>query len=537
MAEKIVREVLTKFVGDSTSYVSATDKATKSTVKLDAAQDEQIKNTEKQSMSMQKLGKGLDSVDKLLGNMIPGLRQVNAGFKGAEKAAVTFGKSTKLAIASTGVGALVLVIGSLIAKFSELKDKSADDMTFMESKIFSIGTAITDGIGAAITWVTGLFNDFVGFVAPALKAEMDAYDARQKAQQQQKKEQEGLIAQAETALALSKARGESTQQQIAAERELLNLQLANAKTSEDIVKLAIQKAALDKKEADEKKRLADEAEAKRTAASQAAVAAEQARTQAIYEQQAAREAREKELADTVNRVTKGWEEGTEILNTTIDLTEELTEAEKKLGEEAYKSAKRGVESRKELSDASSELVNISLGAIKEFSANRIVDATAAAAMAILRVWEGPGGVLVKLAQSAVVAFQTAKQINAMKAADSQLKTSFEDGGIIPAHTGGMITGRRHYQGGVKFRVGGHVNEAEGGEYIVNRRATARFLPLLERINKKYADGGVVARTEDQFSMVAETIRKASADARPVLVLETLRRAEANLAVVENLARR
>ena len=78
--------------------------------------------------------------------------------------------------------------------------------------------------------------------------------------------------------------------------------------------------------------------------------------------------------------------------------------------------------------------------------------------------------------------------------------------------GGMIEGASHEQGGVPFTVAGRAGfEAEGGEFIVNKRATEAFLPMLERINsfgnssipvqrQAFANGGVVpqggGRTDD-----------------------------------------
>jgi hypothetical protein len=51
--------------------------------------------------------------------------------------------------------------------------------------------------------------------------------------------------------------------------------------------------------------------------------------------------------------------------------------------------------------------------------------------------------------------------------------------------GGMLQGASHSAGGIQI-------EAEGGEYIVNKRSTAQWLPLLEAINKpKFAEGGQV----------------------------------------------
>ena len=50
-------------------------------------------------------------------------------------------------------------------------------------------------------------------------------------------------------------------------------------------------------------------------------------------------------------------------------------------------------------------------------------------------------------------------------------------------SGGLVQGRRHSEGGVPFSVAGVGGyEMEGGEYVVNRKATARFFPILELIN-------------------------------------------------------
>lgn len=57
--------------------------------------------------------------------------------------------------------------------------------------------------------------------------------------------------------------------------------------------------------------------------------------------------------------------------------------------------------------------------------------------------------------------------------------------------GGLLQGKSHKEGGIAV-------EAEGGEFIINKRSTSKYLPLLEAINesgrRKFADGGVVAPT-------------------------------------------
>ena len=61
--------------------------------------------------------------------------------------------------------------------------------------------------------------------------------------------------------------------------------------------------------------------------------------------------------------------------------------------------------------------------------------------------------------------------------------------------GGMVEGPSHAQGGVKFNVGGRVNELQGGEAVINTKSTAMYTPLLSAINvagggRKFALGGI-----------------------------------------------
>lgn len=64
--------------------------------------------------------------------------------------------------------------------------------------------------------------------------------------------------------------------------------------------------------------------------------------------------------------------------------------------------------------------------------------------------------------------------------------------------GGLVQGPSHAQGGVPFTVQGQPGyEMEGGEFIVNKKASSLHRDLLERINnstKKFAQGGLVTPT-------------------------------------------
>ena len=85
--------------------------------------------------------------------------------------------------------------------------------------------------------------------------------------------------------------------------------------------------------------------------------------------------------------------------------------------------------------------------------------------------------------------------------------------------GGIVNGPSHDQGGVPFTVQGRGGyEMEGGEYIVNKRATSMHRDLLDRINKsgkmnptvgrmKFAEGGLVSspmnESVDYLKAIAE----------------------------------
>jgi hypothetical protein len=60
--------------------------------------------------------------------------------------------------------------------------------------------------------------------------------------------------------------------------------------------------------------------------------------------------------------------------------------------------------------------------------------------------------------------------------------------------GGMLEGRSHNQGGIRTAMG----ELEGGEFVINRRSTAAFLPLIEAINDRGRSGGPEATNGQQI---------------------------------------
>lgn len=119
------------------------------------------------------------------------------------------------------------------------------------------------------------------------------------------------------------------------------------------------------------------------------------------------------------------------------------------------------------------------------------------------------------ARVAAMAAQLASVISNLKAltggggeaapTSTEQDIKFEQGGLT---RGGMFQGNSHANGGVKFRVGGRIHEAEGGEAIINKKSTSMFRPVLSAINSyngngvKFADGGLL-NSGEKFAMGGE----------------------------------
>ena len=130
---------------------------------------------------------------------------------------------------------------------------------------------------------------------------------------------------------------------------------------------------------------------------------------------------------------------------------------------------------------------------------------------------GPFGIIAMVAMAAMV---------------MKVMGMFEDGGIISDGKkfadGGMVHGASHAQGGVKFAVGGRVNELEGGEAVINKRSTAMFRNQLSSMNEagggvKFADGGLMSSpsfTESSFAASNQSqMMGAMSNQRKVVVVE------------------
>lgn len=118
--------------------------------------------------------------------------------------------------------------------------------------------------------------------------------------------------------------------------------------------------------------------------------------------------------------------------------------------------------------------------------------------------------------------------------------------------GGLLQGKSHAQGGIP--VGNTGVEVEGGEYVVNKRSTKKYLPLLQSINEegarhktvanqigKMADGGELnyERINSNLDALSTASIVASAisgiDLHPVVSVVDINREQRNYTEVRQLA--
>ena len=132
------------------------------------------------------------------------------------------------------------------------------------------------------------------------------------------------------------------------------------------------------------------------------------------------------------------------------------------------------------------------------------------------------------------------------------KTKYQDGGLIE--------GNSHSFGGVPFTVAGKGGfEAEGGEFIVNKKSTEAYLPLLQMINKqaglnkpqsatRFLNGGIVTGkfagannntnvnidVDSMASKIGQQVSEANKNLpRPVVAVEDINSGQKNYSEVVN----
>ena len=182
----------------------------------------------------------------------------------------------------------------------------------------------------------------------------------------------------------------------------------------------------------------------------------------------------------------------------------IADQKKKIEEEAAKKSQEDADKEKELEEAKAgarvDLASQSFAAVSQFAEEGSVAAKAAAiGQATVNTYQAITNSLANVPAPFNIA--SAALTGALGFAQvANIAGIFEDGGITKFANGGLMDGgifegASHANGGVKFSVGGKINEAEGGEAIISKRATSMFKPQLSAMNvagggKKFANGGI-----------------------------------------------
>lgn len=239
------------------------------------------------------------------------------------------------------------------------------------------------------------------------------------------------------------------------------------------------------------------------------------------------------IADQINEVFNGI---TDLISSQVEqqvasINDTYDKAEQNLADMyargAYTEAEYNAESmrlQKEREDAIAE------ARIREAKAERaasVFSITVSTAQAIVQAWtQAQANPIVAGILTGLISAASALQMAAVLSAP-----------LPTASRGRYIHGRTHAQGG-------EVIEAEAGEVIINRRSTARFLPLLSAINEAGGgipfasagyDGGYVMRHAgmDINPNIEQAIAKALNSVKIVATIQDIKRQEANYMKIQS----
>jgi hypothetical protein len=170
------------------------------------------------------------------------------------------------------------------------------------------------------------------------------------------------------------------------------------------------------------------------------------------------------------------------LKEAFDLTAQAAQAASDLSQAAYaerlSNVKKGSEEEKAILKEQFETQ-------KKFQIGMAIINGAQSVLAITSVPDFTLGVasairiaLVGITTAATIAKISATQFEGGSSTGSAPAAKSSGGTYGSLQTGGLLGGPSHDLGGIKTSMG----ELEGGEFVINRRATANFLPLLNQIN-------------------------------------------------------
>ena len=524
---------------------TATDKADKETKQYNKTLGDTIKETRIFGVSLNSLSQGFSNTVGSLKNSVRGL------------------KAFKVALAATGIGLIIIALGSLVALFSE-SQKGLDLMT----KAFDAFKAVMDVvINRFVAFGEGLVKFFSGDFAEGIE-DMGAAFKGMGAE---------IITVVNASTELSDAQAELERQQIAfitREAELKKIRKEENQDAEDITKTLQERVKASKaaeeaetERATEAIRLAEEelrilvarqaqgqttrddlreraqleAELFRIQEESAEFLTTQGNKTRLLQKQIVDEniiAHQAEQAE-LNRITAEGEFAR--LGTLNDTTAALALIQKQQVDNTQKKADLELaieqEKNKQIAAASADLFGELAGLAGQ---NTAFGKAAAIAEATINTWLGVTTVLGSTApwflKPILIATNIAAGLNAIKnitavpipKVDVQ-ETSFADGGFVG--------GRPHSQGGT-------IIEAEKGEYIISknrmaipgvRRAAMSLNNYKQSGRGRYALGGEVLSGTDAMSTALNRIEQTLRRPQIVLPIEDLNAVENKVRVIEGRA--
>ena len=223
----------------------------------------------------------------------------------------------KIALAATGIGALVVGIGLLVANF--------DKVVAAVKKFVSRSKVLTNIVATA----KAAFDSFIDSIRPALEFLGLMPDAAERAEIATRKLAETTAFAAEKELALLQARGATAEEVYDKEIELINAKIAATEDETEAEDLAFQKKLLIAKE---EKRLADEkAAAEKAAAEKRKAEKAEEEAKAEEELQKAKDDEQSRL-DAIAAILQNFKEKERDLEATTELEKLELEEQRKLEE-------------------------------------------------------------------------------------------------------------------------------------------------------------------------------------------------------------
>jgi len=494
---------------------------------------------------MKVFGVSINSLSKSFAGVTSTLRGVNGGLK-----------AFKIALAATGIGAIVVALGSLVAVLT----KTQGGMDLVTKAVNALNTVIDVVIDRFISFGQGLLKFFKGDFKEGISEMVDSFKGlgeEIRNEVEASNELSDAFARLETAkinniVADAKLRAAAKQaEQIAKdETRSINERITAAKELERIEEQRAQNAI---EIASEELRILQERNALGTSTNEdlRAEAELEAELFRLREESASRQIKNARIIQQLRRENQAVEveaeeiKAAEIIRINEHQNQELEESDKKLHLKRLQLKSDELAAEAEKTKASIELAQKEASLKAQLSANLAnaiagllgQESEAGKAFAIvganINMWEAISAANKLPPPLSYIAMATALA-NGLRAIREIQATPIPKVNIAqtPFADGGPINGPSHSGGGVWLN-------AEGGEYIINKQAMRDPVnkAIAESINsgkqsrgRIFRDGGTVPRSMELFDLEAAISKN-----RAVLVLEDLDRAQTGVRVTENVS--